>query len=54
MEIVTVEAVQTVDAIGDVRDAVTLKQQLGHHLTAVKRVTGRLCENDGVIHAALE
>lgn len=50
---VIVEAEQTVHTVRHPRDSITLKEQLRHHLSAVKRVTGRLGDHHRVIHMTL-
>ena len=54
LRVVVVETVQAVYAVGDMWDAVALKQQLRHHLATVQRVAGRLCQHNGVCHMALQ
>lgn len=54
LSIIVAETVQAVDAIRDIRNAIALKQQLGHHLPTVQRVTGCLCQHNGVGHTALK
>lgn len=54
LSVIVVETVQAVDTVGNVRDAVALKQQLWHHLPTVQRVTRRLRQHNGVCHTALQ
>lgn len=52
--VVVVETVQTVHTIRNKGDTVAFKEELRHHLTAVQRVAGCLCHQDGVLHTALD
>lgn len=52
--VIAAKTVQAVDAIGDVRNMVALKQQLGHHLATVQRVTGCLCQHNRVGNTGLK
>lgn len=54
VSIIVIEAVQAINAVGDVWDVVALKQHLWHHLPTVQWVTGRLCQHDGLFHTALK
>lgn len=52
--VVMIEAVQAVHSVGDVRDAVALKEQLWHHLPTVQRVAGCLRYHEWVCNTALK
>lgn len=48
-----VEAEEAVYPIGNLRDPVAFEKELRHHLTGVEGVTHSLCQNYGMINAAL-
>lgn len=52
--VIVVKTVQPVHPIRNIWDAVTLKQQLRHHLATVQRVAGRLRQHDGMFNTALK
>lgn len=50
---VVVETEEAVYPIGNLRDPVAFEEELRHHLAGVEWVTHGLCQNYGMVNAAL-